>query len=405
MLRQHQPLGEPEPVAGKVFREGGHRLGGVGGDLIEPLVVVATVEVVGHRQALFLVHHVRHRAAGQDRPPLLLEGIAGRNRRLKGLVKAAQPPVVELGRRGRPLVSRQGDDLVQSVFPGEAVDLGIGEPAIPDGQPRQAHPMGFAAAGAAADRQRHLGANRVLLKAVGLDVHLLSNAVVEHRHAARGAGAVVAECDERPAVSRQLLGGHHLEGVVGPGVNQVHPHPPLLHPEVPAAIHRLGRVHAGEHRVGGVVGGGLQPAADGEGLVKLEAAHRRKRGSLAGEQGRLAARPILPGERCRQRHVLLLSRDLGDRLGSLAFSERQLQQGRVLREPAADAFGCGRLHPRFKGGLGVLLSRGDRGDRGGHRFLQGREPRQVVGQRHRQDRRRVFDVAVHRVLGGVIEEG
>ena len=185
----------------------------------------------------------------------------------------------------------------------------------------------------------------------------------------------------------------------------MHPHPPLLHPEVPAAIHRLGRVHAGEHRVGRVVGGGLQPAADGEGLVELEAAHRGKRSRPAGEQSRLAVVAILPGERCRQRHVLLLSGEVGDRLGSLAFGKRQLQQGRVLREPAADAFGSSCLDPRFKGGPGFLLSRGDRGDRSGQLILEGREPRQVVSQRHRQDRRRVFDVAVHRVLRGVIEEG
>ena len=202
-----------------------------------------------------------------------------------------------------------------------------------------------------------------------------------------------------------MVGGDDLQGIVGPGVDQVHRHPPLLDPEIPAAIHRSGCVHAGDDCVGRVVGGRLEPAADGEGLVKLKVTGFGKRRGGAIESSGLAARPILPGERWLKRHVLPCAGDLGDGVRSLTFGERQVKEWCVLREPGSNALRRGFTDPGLKGGPRVVLATVDSGLGSGEFVLKSHKPRAVLSEWDRQDRRRVFDVAIHRVLRGVIEEG
>ena len=106
MFWQHQPLGEPEPIIGEVLRKGRQHGGSGSGDLIQPLVVLAAIEVVGHRHAIFLIHDVSYRAPREDRLLLPLEGVSDGYRLLKGLIKTAEPPAVEVFGSGHPLVGR-----------------------------------------------------------------------------------------------------------------------------------------------------------------------------------------------------------------------------------------------------------------------------------------------------------
>ena len=118
-----------------------------------------------------------------------------------------------------------------------------------DGQIGEPHTMGGRAGRTTADRKRHLGADRVLLKTVVFDLQWLRDTVIIKPHAFHGAAAVVGECDVGPDISRELRLGHDLEGVFRPGVGQVHGNPPPLHPHVPTAV-VVGFVHPGHDRVG-----------------------------------------------------------------------------------------------------------------------------------------------------------
>jgi len=101
----------------------------------------------------------------------------------------------------------------------------------------------------------------------------------------------------------------------------------------------------GEDRIGRVVGRRLQPAADGEGLIKLKVAGRGERSGLAIEGGGRAFGALLPGERGGELDVLLFAGEEGDRLLAFTFTQRQVQQWRVVGQAAVDALEGGVCDP------------------------------------------------------------
>ena len=185
----------------------------------------------------------------------------------------------------------------------------------------------------------------------------------------------------------------------------MHAHPAALHPDIPALI-GLGVVHAGDDGIGAVVGRRPQPERHAKRLVVLEVAGAGDLRSSAVEQRRRCAiRSWLPGRRGREWQVALLADELHEGTRPLPFGERQIDERRVLRERLGHDRHVGLPDPGLELGLGVFLSRIDRGLGDGNLLLEHAKAGPVSRLGHRQDRRCVVDVAVHHVLRGVIEEG
>src|SRR5581483_9246692 len=107
------------------------------------------------------------------------------------------------------------------------------------------------------------------LQLVGERVGRLRRTVEVDAHAGRLAGAVVGDQDVIPLPRLQGRPGRHLEGVVGPLVDDVHADAVVLKPQVPAA-EGVAVLHAGDGGAGGAAARELHPGADGERLVLLE---------------------------------------------------------------------------------------------------------------------------------------
>ena len=206
--------------------------------------------------------------------------------------------------------------------------------------------MGCRALRAAADHQRHLGANRVLLELVVFDLRLLLQlAVVVNLHALGLAGAVVGNGHERPRVGLELVFRHHLQGIVRVGMDKVHRDPPALHPDIPAA-EGVCIIHAGDHGIGRVVGRNADPEGHAERLVVFEIATTRKFAGLAVEQnGGHAVRAGLPGGRRRERKFGLLAGEQNAGGAPLPFVEGQIDERSVLWQRLGDDRGSGRFDP------------------------------------------------------------
>ena len=185
----------------------------------------------------------------------------------------------------------------------------------------------------------------------------------------------------------------------------MHRDPAVFHPHVPAAV-LLRLVHAGYHGAARAAAGWPQPEGDAERLVAFEVAATRQLGRPAVQHDRgRSARPCLPCRGCGEREVGLLAEEGCVRRRSRAFGKGQVHQRRLPGEHRGDRIGREGLHPRIELGSGGLRARLDGGFRGRDLAFERREPQPVLGRRHREDRRRVPDVAVHRLLRRVVEEG
>ena len=347
---------------------------------------------VGDRAALFESGHLRLKRADS--------GGKGLARRVGG-----QPALVEIARRRDPLVGRQRHDGSESVRPPACRHLLGRQRPAPDREVREADAFQIATFRAAAYRERRGSLDRLLVELVLVDLRLLLLAVVGDRHAFGFAGAVVGHRDERPGIGRKLGFGHDLEGLLGPGVDQVHRDPAVFHPDVPAAVF-LRLVHAGDHRTARATARWPQPEGDAERLVAFEVAATRQLGRPAVQHDRgRSARPCLPCRGCGEREVGLLAEEGCVRRRSRALGKGQVHQRRLPGEHRGDRIRREGLHPRIELGAGGLLAHLNGGFRGRDLAFERREAGPVFGVGYGEDRRRVPDVAVHRLLRGVVEEG
>ena len=187
-------------------------------------------------------------------------------------------------------------------------------------------------------------------------------------------------------------------------MNHVHAEAPALDPRIPAAV-GVGDVHPGDDGVGGVIGRRADPEGEAEALILLEVAEARQLGRLAIEEEPLGAgRAGLPGRLGGERKVAVGAGDLHLRDAPLPFGETELRCGRVLGEERADGVGSRGGDPGIELRPGRALPGLDGGAGGGELLLELREAGEIIRLRHRHDRRRVVDVAIHRRLGRVIEE-
>ena len=308
MVLQKQPLGEPKPILRQRLRKWRQHVGRLWLDLVLPLVVFAAFENVGLRHLGPLVHHMGDRASLLDLRHLRLERAHGGRQRLVLLVRQ-QPALVEIARRRNPLVGRQRHDGSESVRPPACRHLLSRQRAAPDREIREADALQIATFRAAAHRERHRRLDRLVAELVPVDFRLLWLAVIGDRHAFGLPGAIVGDRDERPGIGRKLGFGHDLDGLLGPGVNQVHRDPAVVHPHVPATV-LLRLVHAGNHGAARATTRWPQPEGDTERIMAFEVAAAREFGCPAVQHDRgRSARPRLPRRGLGERQIGLLAEE------------------------------------------------------------------------------------------------
>ena len=330
MIGQQQPAGEAEAVARRPLREAGEDGGGVGLDLVQTLVVLAAGEHEGLRHLRLFVHDMGHRPAAADLRLLGVEGRGLGRGGLEGLVGCGKPPVIERAGRGGAGGGIEADDVGKRLASSEPIDLAVGKRPAPHGKPRQAAGVGRGAGRPAADRERHLVPDRVLLEGVRLDVQSLELAVVEDLDPLGAARAVIGDRDLRPGIGGELILGRNLHRVVRPGMDHVHAEAAALDPSIPAAV-GVGDVHPGDDGIGGVIGRRADPEGEAEALVLFEVAEARQFGCLAVEEEPLGAGgPGLPGRLGGEGEVAVGAGELHLRDAPLPFGERQLRDRSVL---------------------------------------------------------------------------
>ena len=236
MLGKQEPLGQSQPVLGKLRRHGRQDVRRARLDRIAALVIFAAIKDIGHRLRAALLHDVRDGAARADGRFFLLKHVQSLNQGMRGLVQRSQPPVEEFIFFGsRPLV---GWLAGKPGCPGglhNLVYFHCTELAPIDAYVLNQRAVYALAVMALGDFERHRRANAVL-ETVGDGSRFLRKAVDIDLHAGRLARAVVGDEQVVPLPQLDRCIGNYLDGVLLPFADDVGPDPIFFDPEIPAAV-------------------------------------------------------------------------------------------------------------------------------------------------------------------------